>query len=457
VPVALFTFVRYMTRSSRLAGLATIASLAFEPLPSWTLAQGLYPFILSCLFIPALVVALGDGLGRGQGRSVVLAALLGVGLFYTHPTEFVTVLLLTLTIGPVLVAHGHSWLRRCLYGLAIAAVWGLGAVPALAAVHRTMVTGAQSEIRSRHDFVAVAHAGTSNLLGDYLYGIYARNVSYILFAVAAVGLVWCLARRRFAGLVIAQALLLAVFIDSSTSNVLRPFYVLSFPWALMERLAPTHYWVVLPLAALGLDAVVRSARRLRLARDRVRVALLATPLVCLGMLLPVDVAARHALAYSDARRVMAPADLGAMAWLARHATRTSVVVDDEDRAHPELFDVAIDAGRWLPLLGGGRPLFGQGGSGPGPLQDRLYLLQHIADVPLPTRAARFMTRYHVEYVFYGTAVPPRATRHLNLKRMLADPRLRLVYASAPPCRPDSTHGTTACAAAGSYIFAVDSV
>jgi hypothetical protein len=144
-----------------------------------------------------------------------------------------------------------------------------------------------------------------------------------------------------------------------------------------------------------------------------------------------------------------------MAWLARHATRTSVVVDDEDRAHPELFDVAIDAGRWLPLLGGGSPLFGQGGNGPGPLPERLYLLQHIADVPLPTRAARFIARYHVEYVFYGAGVPPRATRHLNLKLLLADPHLRLVYASAPPCRPDGRHGTAACSAAGSYIFAVD--
>ena len=173
----------------------------------------------------------------------------------------------------------RSWARAAGYGTVIGGVWLLSALPALAAVHRTMVTGARSEIRSRHDFVAVAHAGTGNLLDGYLYGIYARNVSYILFAMAAVGLVWCLARRRFAGLVIAQVLLLVVFVDASTSNVLRPFYVLSFPWALMERLAPTHYWVVLPLAALGLDAVVRSARRLPWARDRMRVAVLATPLV----------------------------------------------------------------------------------------------------------------------------------------------------------------------------------
>jgi len=460
LPIALFAYTRALTRSARVAGLTALASLAFEPLPFFALAQGLYPFVVSCLFIPALALTLADGLGlaggRGCARSVGLAALLGVGLFYTHPTEFVTVGLLVLVTAPIATMRARAWLRAGAYGAIVAAVWGGTALPALAAVRRTMVAGAQAEIQTRHDFAAPPHTTAGTVWSGYMYDIYGRNVSYLLCALALAGLVWCLIQRRQRGLVVAQLALVAVFLDASSLNLLRPLYVLSFPWALGERLAPTHYWVTLPLAGLGLDAALRLRQRRPWGQNRALLTLLAAPCALLGMLLPLDVAARHSIAYETARVVMAPTDLGALAWLRRHAVAGSVVINDADPSRPAIFDVPIDAGRWMSALGTGIPLFAQGGAGPGPLEERLYLARHIADTPLPPRAARYVAHYHIHarYVFFGAAVPPGATRQLQLTRLLADPRLRLVYTSAPACRVAGPRDRTDCSHGVSYVFAM---
>jgi hypothetical protein len=108
----------------------------------------------------------------------------------------------------------------------------------------------------------------------------------------------------------------------------------------------------------------------------------------------------------------------------------------------------------MPALGGPQPLFWRLGAGPGSLDDRLYLVRHIADVPLPPRAAQFIRRYQVRYVFYGAQVRPGATRHLNLARLLADARLHLVYTSAAACRQGARAGMEDCPSTGSYVFAI---
>ena len=453
LPLALFSYVRTVTGSARLGGLAALASVAFAPLPFFVLTEGFYPFILSLLFVPALAVALRDGLGRGDHRAVALAALLGVGLFYTHPTEFVTVALLALAVAPRLLRDAGSWMRAGTFGAAVAAAWGLAAIPALEAVHHTIAGSAQAEIRASHAFTPALHVDPGVVLGGYVYWVYGLNVSYALLAAVAAGALWCLARRRLLGLVVVQAILFAVFVDANSNNVLQRFYAPAYPWPLWERLIATHYWVALPLAGVGIDAAMRWAGRFLRTKQAAFNAIIAAPFVVIGLLVPLDVAGAHTAAYADARRVVAPADLGALTWLARHARAGSVVLNDED-ASSAFFDVPIDAGLWMPALGGPQPMFWRGGTGPGSLDDRLYVLQHITEVPRPPRAARFIRRYQVRYVFYGAGVRPGATRHLNLTRLLGDAGLRLVYTSAAGCRQADRAGTR-CPSTGSYVFAID--
>jgi len=632
LPIALYTYTRALLGSARLAAVAVLASLAFEPLPFYALAQGLYPFVVSCLFIPALALALAGGVGQGDRRALALAAGLGVGLFYTHPTEFLTVGLLALVSTVPLLRDRHAWRRAVGATLLVAAAWLIAAAPALAAARRTITGGARAEIQARHDFAALPHIDISALLHAYVYGVYARDIGYLLGLAVAGGVAWCLLRRRHMGLVLAQLALLAVWLDAASLNLLRPFYTLSFPWALDERLAPTHYWVVPPLAALGLAALWRTLRARRLvaparlvptgtgpadfcdgrrrepgpegswqetdlkrsargapltvprarrrpvrpfrvravpwsfrarpvsqksvvpagtagvspaplaalardnmpagsrrsqrvrhggaaglvndrrvtyllgpprsprptvggesvrrpkpvrrdqsrgdrgdpseharsrqstlappdharalggARDRALVALLAAPVVILGLLFPLTVTTLHTRAYATARTVVARADASALTWLRRHATPDTLVVNDADPTRPALFDVPIDAGRWMPALGVATPLFGPGGAGPGALDDRLYLVTHIADPTLSPRLARLIARYRARYIYYGAAVPPLAHRHLVLARLLADGRLRLVYNSVTTCgRQRERRG--ACPTTGAYIFA----
>jgi hypothetical protein len=454
LPLALFSYTRIATGSSRLGGLAAVASLAFEPLPFFVLAEGLYPFIASQLFIPALAIALPDGLGRGDRRASALAALLGIGLFYTHSTEFCSAGLLALAVVPGLLRNVRSWARALGYGAVIAAAWGAAAVPVLAAVHRTVATGAATEVRLKQLYVPLPHVNLQRVLNEYMYYVYEHTFSYVLL-IAVVGIGWCLVRRRMIGLVAAQAILFAIFVDSNTYNVLRQFYTLSHPWGLWQRLTATHYWFTLPLAAIGIDVVARSIGRLLSRKRLALVALIASPAVVFGLLPPVAVITARAAAYADLRAVATPADLGALTWLARHAAPGSVAVNDGDTGHGGIYDIPGDAGLWMQILGGPRPLFPSNSAGPGTLDDEFYVLRHIADDPLPSRAARFITQYHVRYVFYGARIRVMATRHLNLPRLLADPYLHLVYSSASTCQDDNSRGPMACPASASYVFALN--
>jgi len=591
LPLALFSYVRAVfdqpdvgLDGRRLAGLAVLTTLAFDAVPLATQQIGLYPFLASLLFVPAIAVALRDGVIGGDRRAATLAALLGVGLFYTHPTEFVTVALIApallggrraLTPLPPPVAgegeprrpwpgpkgpwHGpdlkrstfdrghpglsmgarHFFARRAattrihwdrrrpsgarlrhpqwpeatrspvtagrpgsaasgggpsryptrthgapppsgsvpchgpsgpgfmhnrvarmaVTGAAIAAAWLIGALPALVAVRHTMVSGAQAEIRTRHDFAAPSRPQLGPVLGTYVQWLYGHNLAYLLLAATALGIAWLLWRRRLRGLVVVCAIALAVFVDSNSYNLLRPLYVLSFPWALLQRLVPTHYWIIPPLAAIGLDRVARVVGRPLRRRGVPFAALCAVPVVLFGLAVPYAVSTARAAAYARALHTVAPADLAAAAWLARHAPPNSVALNDGDLepARVILYDAPIDAGRWLPLLGAPRPLFGHNGDGPGAAAEQLYLLAHAADNPLPARAASFVDRYHVHYVYYGAAVRPDAIRHLSLPRLLADPALRLVYTSALACRDDGRRSSAACRQPGAYVFAFKSV
>jgi hypothetical protein len=99
-------------------------------------------------------------------------------------------------------------------------------------------------------------------------------------------------------------------------------------------------------------------------------------------------------------------------------------------------------------------LFWRLGAGPGPLDDRFYLLQHVGDMPLPPRAAQLIAEDHVRYVFYGAHVLPSVKRHLSLARLLANPRLRLVYSGATTCRAGGSRTLLQCPSSRPYVFAI---
>jgi hypothetical protein len=455
LPLGLFAYVRGATGNARIAALATLAALAFDPLPLYIATQGLYTFVASQLFIPALALALRDGLGRGDRRAVALSAVLGVGLFYTHPTEFITAALLALAIVPASLRDLRGWTRAVAYGAGIALVWTIAALPALAAVRRTMITGAQPEIVSSHYFAATAHLAPLTRLAAYIEDVFGRNESYIVPALAVGGAAWCLVQRRWLGLVASQAVLSLLFLDATSTQLLRRFYDLSFPWGLWERLAATHYWFTLPLAAIGAHAIGRAAWRVLRAKSRPFIALVYTPAALLAILLPLSVTTARIGAFVRTHVVMTAPDLGALAWLTRHAAVGSVVANDSSLTRRIVYDVPLDAGLWSPDLGGPQPLFGRQDAGPGDIDARIYLMRHIADTPLPVEAARFTARYHVRYLLYGAGPRVTATRHLDLRRLLNDRYLRLVYTSAPACRTSGTEHMGSCPTGQSYIFALD--
>jgi hypothetical protein len=453
LPLGLFACVEAVMGSARLAGLAALCTLAFEPLPMTVLAKGLYPFIAAEMFVPAFTLAVIAAVTRKDRRALALAALLGVGLFYTHPTELLTAVLLAMTAALPLLRDTHSWGRAVVCAVACAVTWSLAALPVLHGVHHTMVAGAQVEVQARGMFRPSAHARPGAALGQYLSLTFTRDFGLALLALVIVGGAWSLTRRRHVLFVVMHVVLLMVFVDESTYNALARLYVLSFPWATPERLSPTHYWFSLPLAAIGADVTVRVARRRWHDKKCTFLALITAPVVLLGLVLPLDTAAADTNFWAARNNVVLPADLGALSWLAHHAPADTVIVNDAMIPAPSA-DPPVDAGIWIQALVSAQPLFTRAATGPGSLADRLDLLAHVAEVPLPDRVARFISRYRVRYVFYGSTVRIFGRRHLNLRRLLADPLLHLIYSSASTCQDNNSRGPMTCPSSASYVFAL---
>ena len=80
----------------------------------------------------------------------------------------------------------------------------------------------------------------------------------------------------------------------------------------------------------GIDAAMRCAAQFLRTKQAAFSAIIAAPFVVIGLLVPLDVAGAHTAAYADARRVVAPADLGTLTWLARHA-RAAVSGEGDDK------------------------------------------------------------------------------------------------------------------------------
>jgi len=449
LPLVLFAYVRLALGAERVAALASLASLAFEPLPQFALVDGLYPLLVALIFLPALACALREGLWDGDRRAAALAAFLGVGLLYTHPTEAPALVFPLLVVLPTFAADPRVWARAARYGVIIAAVWGAAALPALASMHRA-VAGAAGGAPSRLDLAnAVTDTALDRVIPQYVTWIYGRNVSYALLLAVLIGCAWCLARRRHRGLVAAQVLLAILFIDSNGHGLARYLPLLAFHWTWIERLAPLHYWITLPLAALGVDATGRLLGRLALPAR----ALIVAPCVVLGLALPFGVSAARINAFAARRTIVAPADLGALSWLERHAPPRTTVLNDADMTHPDTLEGAIDAALWLPVLGGPQPVFFRNEEGVGTLPERFDALAHIASQPWPAVTRMFVRRARIGYVYYGAHVAPGAPRHLVLARLLVAPDLRLVYTSAPACR-GARQPSVVCPVNAAYIFAV---
>jgi hypothetical protein len=52
------------------------------------------------------------------------------------------------------------------------------------------------------------------LLGSYIQQVYGRDEGYMLLAIAVLGAKWCVVHRRRLGLVAAQAIVVALFVDT---------------------------------------------------------------------------------------------------------------------------------------------------------------------------------------------------------------------------------------------------
>ena len=252
----------------------------------------------------------------------------------------------------------------------------------------------------------VPYQSLSEALGSILTLSTAMAASQSTLALlAAVGLLVAVRRRVMGAWIAVTAVILGLYLAASVSSgfwhALRP---LTMPW--YSSTWRTSYQVPMAMAVfvgLALAAAVEWLRQRSVASWWPRTSLAAvTALFVVGgaalwLWQPVDILqtayATDSLITDDQR--------AAFDYLASHTRRTDLTLNEER-----------DGSAWLYAIADRRPLLAVYTYTPDPAtKDRIYLLEHIAELGTNQRARKLVDRWCVKYVLVNeqgfTDEPPR--------------------------------------------------
>ena len=388
MPLSLMAFVSRAGLDDRTTVLAGFCALGFGFAPFRPLILGQEPLLAGGYVIaPAAAVLAWDALSHRSWRLTASAVLAVSGLYYMHFADAPTALLL---LGAITVANARRWrvdkdlvVRVLALGVGVAVCVAPGfryhatslpiAVPALG--HSNVVSADKQRLLVYHSL--------SSFFTDVL-GSYVTNPAGFLAAPAAiVGFVAARRQRVAMAFGLLAVVLLVLQFDAWMWQWPRSLYRSFVPWDDPERLVYLTWFVIAPLAALGVlflaEGIRSSASRRRLATLILAAAVVIPGLTSGATLIPF--AQMHLVAVDDTEAAAVVA--------VGHAVPPDELV---------LTDGIADSGAWIPVLTRDQVLLNttwQDTSAAGRIEDVLR------DLCAPGAAAE-LRALHVQWVFLGT-------------------------------------------------------
>lgn len=260
-PAGIAWLARVISARVSVAAYAAVLSSALQVFPLLMFQWGvLYPNALSVAFLPAAIAAVvtvpmwfdrSRPTRSGVLLAIVLAAVAGA-LLLSQPSTFLAWgLVCAVWLSFHLLRSRSSITQVALRTFGVVAVWG--ALAGIWAVFADSTSGSHWPT-----FRGKLEATTDVLLNRQMEFPAAYVISVIMLA----GLIACLCRARWRWVILAWAGLSALYV--AVASVGSPFVRdwLLGPWyADPNRIAALAPVLVIPLAAIGLDALVRGAQR----------------------------------------------------------------------------------------------------------------------------------------------------------------------------------------------------
>lgn len=400
IPLGLAVLLLETTGSALLAGVAPAlgAGMIF---PAFPMLFGEFPLVVGSTLIVPTVVAVVAVVGTGASRAELgLLAACVAAQWVVHGTEVLT----AATVGGALVLSlvVRMPLRQSAARLAAVAVAaGSGALlvslltrlPRLPAGGLPVGAGSASTTTDLYG-ASIAHTTTDGALTVARGFLLPTAAAIVLYAV---GVTAVLLSRRNRWMLVAQALMLAAYLDVVAWGHLRRLWVALFPWSTDDRLLSIEYWVLPALMAYGAMWAVGELRRLRWQRlgERGVVgvvgAAIAIPLLATG----VTSTARDYRGLADSAAIVDDADASVLAAMAAHLPANATVASD-----------GADAGQWVGVLNGDRLYFSKEYIQDFDSDARLLLLDRACQVTPDQSAARLFTG--IDAVFVGSRQPSTA-------------------------------------------------
>jgi hypothetical protein len=342
LPGSLMLLVRRAGLSWRTAWLAGFAAIGIGIVPFRVLALGQSPLLAGGYALaPIAAVAVVDAVRLRAVGPCVAAALLTAGLVYVHPSDLPTLALLVAVMSPVALRGARRPTASDLWrwGATVALVSAL-ALPwtryRAQPLGGPVLGGAQTSALQAEDFLAPRHLdGFLSAAGGALTTA-VHDLTLPILAVVAIALAWRRpATRIFTALGVA---LLVLQLDAWGWQLPQHALTAVFPWSSPERLLYLDWYVLAPLAAIGIEVV--ASRVASLMRRPVNTALVAAA-ICGLAVLP---------AASLAPRVITDTQRNGL-WLT-DANRQAIASLDGVVPAGDLVltDGTSDTGAWIPVL-----------------------------------------------------------------------------------------------------------
>lgn len=414
--LGMYVLGRRTFRGARRAAIAVAVLAPVMPqLPVTQMYWGGAPLIVGMALLPGVVdAAVGSIRDAATTRArIAVGAALGlavVGLFFTHTTEVLTAVLLTVCLAFGTAAQRGPWvaaLRRPAVLVALVGSTALVAVVALAPYARRLVGG----VGERTGFVPAPARPLGEalaLFGQYLLA--PPGVLLVLEVLVVAGFVVGVRRRLLGGWLWFLAAVVAL--DLPLGFLWPGSTLLTTPWYRdFDRIAYNLVYPGVIMAGLGawwLGRALRDALRRTSAFSgpRGRPAAAAIAVLLVGVL-PTVLVLRESVDRGTGTftgiaggfpggSLAGPDARAAFAWLA-------------DRTEPgdRVLNEFADGSAWMYAEERVLPVFGaKVGAFPGQWGDREYLLAHAADYRTDPRVRELMDEWDVRYAYLGGRLFP---------------------------------------------------
>ncbi len=414
LPASLYFLIKTVYADKKIAAFSSIASLGFYLFPYAPYGWGGWALLLGMVFVPFVVAISYKSLKENDRGLSVLSGLLVAGTFYVHTTELITSIIFLAVLIPLSVPIKNN-IKSVLANIFLIALIA-GSLVAYA------IVGIFKSIR-------IIHASENTLgaivsMPDALYRLkvllFDLNESYLLFILFLIGVTYGVYKRKYIEFLFIQIIFIYLYIDTSSILFLKPFMSITFPWSQYERLLYIQYYFIAIFSGIGLKVLWSALTKgvnthIRLVISAVLISLILT----IGYYNPIIITKNNIHTVSDLYAPVTQDDINAMYWIKENTPKNIVILND----------LGNDGGVWIPSVSNREILMPNGASAFEDFADRLYLLEHIYEVPQNEKAVSLMKRYNIQYIFYGSKVVAGRVHMLSLPMLLSNNYFNLRYNS----------------------------